>query len=303
MSCSGIHMSHSQWAIRLSLIVGVGMLVGKLTAYFITGSAGILSDAAESVIHVVAVAFAALSFRLSALPPSEKSPYGYERMTFFSAGFEGGMIIIAAIWIVIAAIQKWRAGLVIEQLGLGTLIVLAASLINLALGWHLIRTGKKSGSLILIANGKHVLTDSWTSFGVVFGLCLVMITGWLPFDPLIAIAVAINIVWSGAGLIRTSVRGLLDLPDPQDAERLRLVATKVSEELGIEFHRLRFRSTGQRWIVSVHLLFPYGRPVGQAHELATKFEENLALLLDEKVDVITHLESQEDHAKMHPSEL
>lgn len=286
----------------LSVAVGVLMLIGKLTAYFLTGSAGILSDAAESVIHVVAVIFAALSLYLSALPPTEDSPYGYERMTFFSAGFEGGMIIVAALWIILAAIQKWRTGIELEQLGLGTVLVLAASLINLALGWYLISCGRRAGSLILVANGKHVLTDSWTSFGVVAGLVLVLVTGWKPFDPMIAIAVALNIIWSGANLIRTAVRGLLDLPDPEALAKVRQAVEQVCQTLHLEYHQLRFRDTGQRLIVSVHLLFPYRETLGNAHLRATEFEAQLAEALHQRADVTTHLEAWEDHADLHPQE-
>ena len=186
-----------RFAMRMSLAIGVLMLVGKTSAYLITGSAAILSDAAESIIHVIAVGFAAYSLWLSVKPADQRFHYGYERITFFSAGFEGAMIILAAIAIIAAAIQKWLSGLQIDRLGLGTLVVLAAAIINALLGWYLVRTGRRNNSLILEANGKHVLTDSWTSFGVVFGLGLVMLTGWKPLDPLIAIAVALNILWSG----------------------------------------------------------------------------------------------------------
>lgn len=299
---SALEVRDRSLAMKLSLAVGVLMLAGKLTAYYLTGSAAILSDAAESVVHVVAVAFAAFSLWLSQKPAGARSPYGYERITFFSAGFEGGMIFIAAIWIIAAAVSKWRAGLHFEQLGLGTLLTFSASLINLGLGLYLVRTGKRTQSLILVANGKHVLTDSWTSFGVVAGLMLVLFTGWKPFDPLIAIAVALNIIWSAFVLIRTSVRGLLDLPDPDRAARLSAVVEHLAGELGIDYHRLRFRDTGQHVIVSLHLLFPKATPIGDAHELATQFEEVLADRLEFPVEVESHLESIEDHPVRHPEE-
>ena len=210
-----------RFAMRLSLAFGVVMMVGKLAAYVLTGSAAIFSDAAESVIHVVAVSFAAFSLWLSSRPANHKFPYGYERITFFSAGFEGAMIVLAAIAIIYAAIHKWLAGLRLENLGMGTLFVLAAAVINAGLGWYLVRTGRRTHSLILEADGKHVLTDSWTSFGVVGGLCLVLLTGWKPFDPLCAIAVALNIVWSGGHLIWRSATGLLDYSDPEVGRKLR----------------------------------------------------------------------------------
>jgi cation diffusion facilitator family transporter len=172
-----------RFAMRRSLAFGVLMLVGKMAAYIMTGSAAILSDAAESVIHVVAVAFAAFSLRLSTKPAKPGFLYGYERITFFSAGFEGAMIVLAAIFILYAAIEKWLRGLQLENLRAGTLLLLAAGVLNAGLGWYLIRMGRRTNSLILEANGKHVLTDSWTSFGVVAGLGLVMLTKWKPFDP------------------------------------------------------------------------------------------------------------------------
>ena len=208
-----------RFAMRISLAFGVLMLVGKMAAYIMTGSAAILSDAAESVIHVVAVAFAAFSLRLSTKPAKPGFLYGYERITFFSAGFEGAMIVLAAIFILYAAIEKWLSGLQLENLRAGTLLVLAAGVLNAGLGWYLIRTGRRNNSLILEANGKHVLTDSWTSFGVVAGLGLVMLTNWKPFDPLLAIAVAINILWAGGHLVWRSAVGLLDHSDPEIGQR------------------------------------------------------------------------------------
>jgi cation diffusion facilitator family transporter len=150
---------------RLSLVFGIAMLAGKTFAYLVTGSIAILSDAAESVIHVIAVSFAAFALWLSRRPANQRFLYGYERIAFFSAGFEGAMIVLAAAAIIYSAIHKWLHGLELQRLGIGTSIVLAASLINAALGYYLLRTGRRTNSLILEANGKHVLTDSWTSLG------------------------------------------------------------------------------------------------------------------------------------------
>ena len=177
------------------------MLSGKATAYFMTHSSAILSDAAESVVHVIAVAFAAFSLRLSTRPAAPQFLYGYERITFFSAGFEGAMIIVAAIAIVVAAIEKWITGLHFEHLGVGTLLVFAAGVLNAGLSYYLLRVGRRTNSLILEADAQHVLTDSLTSFAVVAGLGLVLLTHWKPFDPLVAFAVAANILWSGGHLV------------------------------------------------------------------------------------------------------
>jgi cation diffusion facilitator family transporter len=289
----------AQFAMRLSLMVGVVMLLGKTAAYFMTGSAAILSDFAESVVHVVAVAFAAFSLRLSVKPAGPTFLYGYERITFFSAGFEGAMIVLAAIWILIAAIQKWMHGLQLEHLGSGVILLLAAGILNAGLGWYLLRVGKRSHSLILEADGKHVLTDSYTSFGVVAGLGLVMLTGWKPFDPLIAIAVAANILWSGGRLAWRSVVGLLDYSDPAEGKQIRSKLDAICADLDLHYHGVRFRTTGYRHIIEVHLLFPQATPVGEAHRLATLLEERLPVELARPAEVVTHLESLEDHAEVH----
>lgn len=286
----------------LSLVLGVAMLLAKVTAYFLTHSAAILSDAAESVVHVVAVAFAAFSLRLSTKPAAPEFLYGYERITFFSAGFEGAMIILAGIAILTAAIQKWIAGFHLENVGKGSLLVLAAGILNAALGYYLLRVGRRTRSLILVADGKHVLTDSWTSFGVVAGLVLVLVTRWKPLDPLVAIAVAANILWSGGQLVWHSAVGLLDYGDPAAGRKIREKLDAVCHELGISYHGVRFRTTGYRQIVEVHLLFPHLTPVGEAHRLATILEERLPKELGTPAEIITHLESLEDHSDVHSEE-
>jgi cation diffusion facilitator family transporter len=289
-------------AMRLSLVLGIVMLLGKLTAYFMTHSAAILSDAAESVVHVVAVGFAAFSLRLSAKPAAPEFLYGYERITFFSAGFEGAMIILAGIAIFVVAIEKWIVGLRLENLGTGTFLVLAAGILNAGLGWYLLRVGRRTRSLILEADGKHVLTDGWTSFGVVAGLGLVLLTRWKPFDPLVAIAVALNILWSGGHLVWNSAVGLLDYGDPRAGRKIRQTLDALCDELGISYHGVRFRTTGYRQIIEVHLLFPHLTPVGEAHRLATILEERLPRELGIPGEIITHLESLEDHSDVHSGE-
>lgn len=289
-------------AMRLSLIVGVLMLLGKMAAYLMTGSAAILSDAAESVVHVLAVGFAAFSLRLSIKPAGPTFLYGYERITFFSAGFEGAMIVLAAVWILVESVEKWLAGLQLDHLGSGTLLLAAAGILNAGLGWYLVRLGRRSHSLILEADGKHVLTDSLTSFGVVIGLGLVMLTGWTPFDPLIAILVALNILWSGGRLAWQSAVGLLDYSDPKAGKEIREKLDDLCDGLGLHYHGVRFRTTGYRQLIEVHLLFPHATPVGEAHRLATILEERLPRELSVPAEVITHLESLEDHGDVHGRE-
>jgi cation diffusion facilitator family transporter len=292
----------AHFAMRLSLLFGVAMLVGKTTAYFMTHSAAIFSDAAESVIHVIAVAFASFSLRLSVKPASHHFLYGYERISFFSAGFEGALIVVAAIAILVESIHEWIAGLQLQHLGWGVVLILAAGILNAGLGAYLIRTGRRTNSLILEANGKHVLTDSWTSFGVVAGLGLVLLTHWKPFDPLVAIAVAVNILWSGGRLVWRSAIGLLDYSDPEEGKKIRARLDAICAELEIQYHGVRFRTTGYRQIIEVHLLFPNLTSVSEAHGLATILEERLAAELGTPAEVITHLESLEDHAEVHHRE-
>jgi len=190
-------------------------------------------------------------------------------------------------------------GLPLEHLGSGALLLLAAGLLNAWLGWYLLRVGKRSHSLILEADGKHVLTDSWTSFGVVAGLGLVMTTGWKPFDPLIAYGVAANILWTGGRLLWRAMKGLLDYSDPRVGHLIRARLDALCQELGIEYHGVRFRATGFRQMIEVHLLFPDSMKLGEAHRLATIVEERLAGDLEMPAEVTTHLESLEDHSQVH----
>lgn len=288
-------------AMRWSLSIGLAMFVGKGLAYLMTGSAAILSDAAESVVHVVAVAFAAYSLWLSHQPPDRNHLYGHEKISFFSAGFEGAMIIVAAVFIIYESIHKWIAGLEIQQIELGTLVIALATVTNGILGWYLIRTGNRERSLVLVANGKHVLTDSLTSLGVIVALGLVWVTGWKPFDPLLAIAIALNILWSGAQLIRQSYRGLMDEGDPETDRVLRRVLAAWAAATGGQYHNLRHRSGGNVVWIEVHVLLPGHQDLEIAHAAATALEDDIEKELHGRpVVVTTHLEPLEQHESHHP---
>ncbi|MGE5325560.1 MAG: cation diffusion facilitator family transporter [Deltaproteobacteria bacterium] len=291
-----------KFPMRLSLAVGFLMLAMKVFAFWITGSAAVLSDAAESVVHVVAVSFAAYSLWLSLKPPDSSHLYGHDKITFFSAGFEGAMIVLAAVYIIFVSIQKWIEGLHLENLGIGTILVLVAGLINGVLGGYLLWAGKKRGSLILEANGKHVLTDCWTSLGVIIGLSLTLLTGWLYFDPIFAIFVALNILWTGGNLIRRSIGGLMDEVDSRTQARILGVLREMCESSGVQFHGLRHRNAGNTIWVEVHLLFPEATSLKSAHELATKIEERIEGELGSRAEVITHLETLQDHDQVHARE-
>jgi|WetSurMetagenome_2_1015567.scaffolds.fasta_scaffold225077_1 cation diffusion facilitator family transporter len=295
------HVRHMRFAIRLSLAIGIFMFVLKIAAYVLTGSAAILSDAAESVVHVLAVAFAAFSLNLSLKPPDESHVYGHDRISFFSAGFEGAMIIIAALYIIYESIMKWIHGLVIDNISTGTIAITLATVINGLLGWYLVRMGKRYKSIVLEANGKHVLTDSWTSLGVIIALILTMTTGWLPFDPIIAILVALNILWSGGKLVRQSVGGLMDETDRSDDATLREVLDNQSMKYGVDYHDLRHRHTGNKLLVEVHLLFSNSVTITQAHDIATRIEGAIHSSFPIPTEVMSHLEPMEGHDEIHSS--
>jgi cation diffusion facilitator family transporter len=286
-------------AAYLSFVIGILMLLIKVGAYLITGSAAILSDAAESIVHVLAVAFVVFSMRLSQKPPDESHPYGHAKISFFSAGFEGGLITIAGIFIVFEAIRKWITGLELSNLGPGTALVAVALLINGWLGWYLVKLGRKEKSLILVANGNHVLTDAWTSIGVLIGLGLAYLTGWLFFDPICAILVGLNILWSGGRLMWESADGLMDKADPTIQARLESRLAKATETRGISFHHLRHRPLGDGHWVDLHLVFDDDTSVRDAHELATEIEEEVRDELGAETVVTTHLEPAEDHERIH----
>lgn len=287
------------WVLRLSLAVGLAMLVMKLAAYAITGSAAIFSDAAESVVHNAAVAFALFSLWYSARPADKTHLYGHDKIDFFSAGFEGAMIILAALYIVFEAVRKWVVGIELQNLSAGLWLTVAAFLINGALGLFLVRRGRKTGSLIVEANGRHVLTDSWTSLGVIAGLALAWATGWAALDPICAIAVAINILWSGGDLIRRSFGGLMDEAHPEDDRAIREVLGQELSKYGAQFHDLKHRRAGRTLWVELHLMMPDETPLWLAHAQATEIEQAIEKRLGPDTRVITHLEPAHDHARVH----
>ena len=291
-----------RFAMTLSLVIGCLMFVMKVSAYLLTGSAAILSDAAESVVHVAAVFFAAYSLRLSYRPADDDHMYGHSKIAFFSAGFEGAMIVLAAIYIIYESIHKWLTGLQLENLGYGSLLTGAATLINGALGGYLIWIGRRKKSLILEANGKHVLTDCWTSAAVLVGLSLTMVTKWLPWDPLCGILMAINILVSGGRLMRSAFSGLMDRADPEAHRQLVDILNRETGSRGITYHALRHRNIGDAHWVELHFLFPEGTSLGDAHRTATAVEQMVERSLLPRAHVTSHLECTSDHDALHPGE-
>jgi cation diffusion facilitator family transporter len=291
--------SAQMFAIRLSFSFGILMLVIKWYAYYLTGSTAILSDAAESVIHVIGVGFAVFSIWYSFQPADEGHTYGHHKISYFSAGFEGALIILAAIFIIYISVKRLIFGIEISNLDKGTYFTFAASIINLILGLYLVWKGKKSNSIILIANGKHVLTDSWTSFGVVGGLLLTWLTGWLPFDPIVAIVAALNILWSGGKLVRQSIGGLMDEGNKETADAIKKILDQETINKGLEYHQLRYRESGNVLWLEFHLLFPKGTLLEDAHNTATELEITIKKNLNANSNIITHLEPLESHDEIH----
>jgi len=280
-------------AALISLTIGFLMFFGKMGAYLLTGSAAVLSDALESIVHIIATSFAFYSLHLSTKPPDTEHPYGHGKVEFFSAGFEGAMIIIAAIFIIIYAIRDIIIGKEISQLDTGAVIITAASVVNLLLGLYLIRTGKKTKSIILVADGKHVLTDSITSFGAVAALILVLVTGIKLFDPLIAIILGLNILWTGKHLLKESVSGLMNETDKAIIEEISAALEKQRENNPnwIDVHRLRYWKSGDTYMIDFHLIVPSYQTSEESHRTVTKLEEEFKKIFGaSKVELFIHLD-------------
>ena len=289
-------------AMRLSLAMGFVMLVLKMGAYLLTGSAAILGDAAESVVHVAAVMFASYSLWLAAQPADENHRYGHSKIAFFSAGIEGGLIVLAAVFIIYESIRRWIGGLTVSHLGDGVLLTFATVIINGVLGWYLIRTGRVHRSLILISNGHHVLTDGWTSLGALAGLGLMHLTGWLWWDPVFGLLMAGNILVSGYGLLRQSVAGLMDHADPALTRELDEALARETAARDVTFHALRHRNAGQVHYVDVHFLFPDDITLREAHRISTDIERAVIQSTKQSVHITTHLECVGDHDELHPGD-
>jgi len=287
------------FVIRVSFCVGLLTLAMKIYAYTITGSAAILSDASESVVHVVAVGFAAYSMWVSLKPADEDHLYGHEKAGFFSAGFEGAMIIIAACYIFYKAGYKILFGVEIENIDEGMGFTIAVIVINFALGLYLIKKGKKYRSIVLEANGKHIFTDCWTSMAVIIALILVKATGKSIFDPIVAVLAAGNILWTGSKLIKKSISGLMDRADLALHKQIFSIIERETSVRNLEFHHLRHRQSGYRIFIEFHLLFPKDIALASAHEMASEIESTLKTALDSETDIFTHLEPKESHDITH----
>jgi cation diffusion facilitator family transporter len=268
----------------------------KTLAWWLTGSVGLLSDALESLVNLAAALLALWMLRLAASPPDKDHPYGLSKAEYFSAGIEGALIVLAAAGIIVTALPRLAAPQPIEMAGPGLALNFAATGINFAVALILLRAGKTHRSITLEADGRHLMTDVWTSVGVLAGVALVFATGWLVLDPLVALAVAGNIVWAGLGLMRRSVSGLLDAAIPQaDLDEIAKIFAEYSRRYGISFHALRTRRAAARRFVSFHLLVPDEWSVARAHQLSEEIEERIRELI-EGATIDTHIEPISDPA-------
>jgi len=280
----------------LSIAAAVLTIGLKFGAYLLTGSVGLFSDAAESVVNLVAAVAAVWALTVALRPPDEEHAFGHSKAEYFSSGLESALIIIAAVWIGATAWGRLMDPQPLQNVGLGLSVTLVASALNGGVALVLLRAGRRLRSITLRADAQHLLTDVWTSVGVVVGIVMVQLTGWLVLDPLIALLVAANIVWTGVRLLRDTAQGLLDraLP-PEEMKAISGVLSRY-EEGDIRFHALRTRAAGQRRFVSMHVLVPGRWTVQRGHDLSEKIEKDLAEALRGNTTFFIHVEPFEDPA-------
>jgi cation diffusion facilitator family transporter len=258
-----------------SFVVGLLLLAVKYAAYQLTGSAAVLSDALESIVNVVAAAFALGSLVFAGRPADREHPYGHGKIEFFSAVFEGGLIAFAALAIIGYAIADFIRGPEVDAIEVGALLTFASGLANAVLGWYLVRTGRRTRSLVLVADGQHVLSDFWTSLGVVVGLVLVRITGLTWLDPAVALVLGVNLARTGLGLVRHAAGGLLDEEDTALLTRMVAVFDETRTPGIIRIHRLRAIRAGRFTHVDAHVVLPEDWTIERAHEVTDAFERRV----------------------------
>jgi cation diffusion facilitator family transporter len=284
----------------LSIVAALTTMGIKALGYWVTRSVGLLSDALESGVNLIAAITALAALTISAQPPDEEHAYGHQKVEYLSSGAEGGLIALAAISIIIAAVQRLLDPQPLSRLTLGLGLSASASLINLVVGWILIRTGRRHQSIALEADGQHLMTDVWTSIGVLIGVGLVVLTGWSILDPIVAILVAFQIGWTAYRLLKRSALGLIDtaLPKSQVEEIERILGSYE----GVLYHALRTRQAGSRCFVSFHIQVPGEWSVQKGHDILETLEAQVRDLVP-NATVFTHLEPQEDPRSWSDQEL
>ena len=286
-------------ALRISLIVSFLSLVVKVAAFLITDSTTAMSDAAESIVHVLAVGFVLYGYHLSLKPADDNHLYGHERIEFLSVGVEGVVIILAGISILLLAIQNLITGLELQNLDTGIYLVGFAAVVNLALGLYVQKVGREEKSMIAISNGKHVLTDVWTSGGVILTLFLIKFTGWVYLDTIVSISIAFYISYEGFKLIRYSVDGIMDARNPAVHDALEEVLNSDLPKDATGWHHLRHRTSGHTTWVELHVTFKKEISLQKAHDDATLLERKLIDALNSDAIVTIHLEPEVPHDELH----
>lgn len=279
----------------LSIGAALATMAIKFFAYELTGSVGLLSDAVETVVNLIAALVALWALWLAGRPADDEHHYGHTKAEYFSSGVEGTLVLVAAVSIAVAAGPRLFHPPALTSLGVGLGVSALSSVINGAVAWVLWRAGKARRSVTLTADARHLLADVWTTVGVIIALALVNLTHWYILDPLIALAVAVNVLWTGVRLIRESGLGLLDTAIPLDEQAVISRTLEPWRGQGIDFHALRTRSSGARRFVSMHVLVPGAWTVQQGHDLCEDIEGALRAALEETT-VFTHLEPREDPA-------
>jgi cation diffusion facilitator family transporter len=278
------------WLSIAAALLTIGL---KTAAFLLTGSVGLLSDALESVVNLAGALMALAMLTVAARAPDAEHPHGHDKAEYFSSGVEGGLILVAAAAIGYAAVRRLLHPQPLEQVGLGLAVSVLASLVNLVVARVLLRVGRRQGSITLEADAHHLLTDVWTSVGVVAGVGLVALTGRLWLDPAVALLVAANIVWTGVGILRRSVRGLMDVAlEPAERSALEAALRPYLAE-GVRYHALRTRQSAARRFVTLHVLVPGDWTVHRGHELLERIEADIRAAIPAAV-VLTHLESLDD---------
>jgi cation diffusion facilitator family transporter len=275
---------------RLALFLGILIFAGKFAAYTLTGSTAVFADAMESTINIVSAGMLVLALSIAARPPDTSHPYGHGKVEFVSAGIEGAAIAFAALLILVQGVRDLIAGPELQRLDIGLAVLAVSAVANAGLGLHLTRVGQETNSDALVADGRHVLADVWTSVGVIGGLIVVSLTGWIWADPLIAIAVAINVAWEGYRLLHDSLAGLMDEADESLIESTTALLEGARQAAWIDLHGLRSWRSGARRHVDLHLTVPRYFDVNQVHTIHDEVEA--ALFDDDRHggDVVVHFD-------------
>lgn len=287
----------------LSIGAAIVTIALKTLAWRLTGSVGLLSDALESVVNLAAAGFALAMLIVASRPPDEDHAFGHDKAEYVSSGAEGALILVASAGIAWAAVDRLLSPRPVERIGIGLAVSVAAALVNLGVARILLAAGRRHRSIALEADGRHLMTDVWTSAGVVLAVGAVGLTGWLWLDPAIALAVAAQILWSGIVLLRRSWSGLLDRALPQaDLDAVRAVLDRHEAGSGARFHAVRTRQAGARRFVTMHVLVPGAWTVRRGHDLLERIEDDVREALP-GASVFTHLEAIEDPASFRDQEL